>query len=234
VVSGTEAVVVDASLEPAIYMRLAQALGASIRHVLDTHVHADHLSRSRALADAAAASLWLPEQRRVHFPHRPLRDGDEIRFGATSLRALHTPGHTLESTCFLVDARWLLTGDTLFPTAVGRPDLEAGTGEARARALLLHASLRTLGGLDPRLLLLAGHTSVPIAFDHAVIGAPLGQALEAIRVPEDGATFADHLLPRIPPTPPNHHAIVASNEAGEMPEGDPMDLEAGANRCAVP
>lgn len=232
--SGTEAVVVDASLDASVYLAIASEHGWRIRHVLDTHIHADHLSRGRALADVAGASLWLPEQRRAHFAHRVLGDGAELGFGGTSLRALHTPGHTPESTSYLVDERWLLTGDTLFLSAVGRPDLEANEEEARARALLLHASLRRLIALDSRLLVLPCHTSTPVPFDHDVIAAPLGSVRDAIRLPETAALFAENVLSRIPPTPPNHHAIVERNEAGELPSGDPTDLEAGANRCAVP
>jgi len=231
--SGAEAVVVDASLEPEIYLRLAEARGWVIRHVLDTHIHADHLSRSRGLADLARASLWLPEPQRVRFEHRRLRDGDELSFGRSSLRAIHTPGHTLESTCYLVDEAWLLTGDTLFPASVGRPDLEANADEARRRALLLHGSLRRIFGLDPGLLVLASHTGHPVAFDKRVVGEVLGAVRDTIQLSSDADEFAERVLQRIPPTPPNHHAIVAHNEAGEFPAGDPTDLEAGANRCAI-
>lgn len=231
--SGTEAVVVDASLGPGVYLGVAEARGWVIRHVLDTHIHADHLSRSRLLAEVSGASLWLPEQHRARFAHRVLRDGTELRFGSTSLVALRSPGHTLESTSVLVDNRWLLTGDTLFPASVGRPDLEATVDETRTRAILLHSSLRRLFALDARLLVLPCHTSRPVPFDRIVVGSPLGAVRDAIELPEDPAAFAEQVLRRIPPTPPNHHAIVAHNEAGELPPGDPTDLEAGANRCAL-
>jgi glyoxylase-like metal-dependent hydrolase (beta-lactamase superfamily II) len=231
--SGTVAVVVDASLDPDVYLRIVSDRGWRIRHVVDTHIHADHLSRSRALAATAGSTLWLPEQRRVRFAHRILGDGAELSFGRTRLRALHTPGHTLESMSYLVDERWLLTGDTLFLSAVGRPDLEATADKARGRALLLHASLVRLFALDSRLLVLPSHTSAPVPFDHKVVGSPLGAVRDAIPLPADAAAFAMSVLGRIPQTPPNHHAIVSSNEAGELPPSDPTDLEAGANRCAV-
>jgi glyoxylase-like metal-dependent hydrolase (beta-lactamase superfamily II) len=231
--SGTDALVVDASLEPRIYVELAAAHGWEIRHVLDTHIHADHLSRSRGLAEMTGAALWFPEQKRVRFPHRILRDGDELEWGRAKLRALHTPGHTLESTSYLVDDRWLLTGDTLFPTSVGRPDLEASADEAGRRAVLLHGSLRRLFGLDPGLLVLACHTGVPVSFDERVIGELLGTVRDTIQLPSGADAFAERVLRRIPSTPPNHHTIVSHNEAGQLPDGDPTDLEAGANRCAI-
>jgi len=224
---------VDAPLDPAVYLQLARSRGWSIRHVLDTHVHADHLSRSRALAERAGATLWLPEQRRVVFGHHALEDGSTIRFGTILLEALSTPGHTPESMCYRVGQRWLLTGDTLFLSGVGRPDLEASGEEIRARAMLLHRSLTGLFALDPTLLVLPAHTSHPVEFDHRPIAATLSTVREAVRLPADPAVFADHVLARIPATPPNHHAIVTLNEAGELPSGDVTDLEAGANRCAV-
>ena len=231
--SGAEAVVVDASLDPEVYVALAEARGWTIRRALDTHIHADHLSRSRALAERVQAELWLPEQQRARFPHHVLHEGSEIHFGTSCLRALRTPGHTLESMSFLVDDRWLLTGDTLFPTAVGRPDLEASAEQARERALLLHGSLHRLLGLDPDLLVLATHASGPVAFDRRPVAAPLSVVREVIRLPKDAAAFAQQILDRLPPAPANSGTIVACNEAGELPAVDLTDLEAGANRCAV-
>ena len=224
---------VDASLDPDIYVDMATARGCMIGHVLDTHIHADHLSRSRALADRTGAQLLLPAQHRVTFSHRPLVEGTEIRFGSVMLRVLHTPGHTLESMCYLVNGRWLLTGDTLFLASVGRPDLEASAEQARARSLLLHGSLRRLIQLDERLLVLPGHASTPVAFDQALVGTTLAKVRDAVRIPESAEAFVNRILSRIPATPPNHSAIVGFNESGGLPAGDPTDLEAGPNRCAV-
>ena len=223
----------DASLDPEIYLGMAKARGWTIRHVLDTHIHADHLSRARALAASAGARLWLPEQGRVHFSYNALRNGSEIRYGSGMLRASSTPGHTAESMCFLTNAGWLLTGDTLFLAGVGRPDLEATGDESRGRAALLYRSLEMLLALDPKLLVLPSHTGSPIAFDGVPVTATLERVREAVALPAREADFVEHVLGRIPATPPNHHTIVGCNEAGEFPPGDPTDLEAGANRCAI-
>src|SRR6266704_5004982 len=99
--SNGEAAVVDASLEPQIYHRLADERGWRIRTVLETHVHADHLSRARALAVDSGARLCLPTTDRVSFEYAPLKDGDIVRVGSASFRVIHTPGHTLESTSYL-------------------------------------------------------------------------------------------------------------------------------------
>lgn len=231
--AGTAAVI-DAALDPAIYVDLATEHGWTITATLDTHIHADHLSRSRALAEITGATLLMPEQNRAAYPFQPLRDGDVVQIGEAVLVARQTPGHTLESMCYLLDGHALFTGDTLFLAGVGRPDLEASAAEARERARLLFASLRALTALPPETVVLPGHTSGPVPFDGQPIAATLGDVTartKLLGLPE--AEFVATILARIPPTPPNHVRIVALNEAGELPDGDPTELEAGANRCAV-
>jgi glyoxylase-like metal-dependent hydrolase (beta-lactamase superfamily II)/rhodanese-related sulfurtransferase len=232
VASADDAVVIDPSLEPHVYQRLVQREGWAVRHVVETHVHADHLSRGRALAAATGAQLHLPRQQRVTFPFTPLDDGQPIVVGHATITALHTPGHTDESTTYLMNGI-AFTGDTLFIRGVGRPDLHADGDEARRRARDLFASLKKLSALPSDLLVLPGHTSQSVPFD----GQPLTTRMQDVRtwltpwmVTE--ATFVDRLLADVPPAPPNFAAIVAINEAGDE-AADPTELEAGANRCAV-
>jgi glyoxylase-like metal-dependent hydrolase (beta-lactamase superfamily II)/rhodanese-related sulfurtransferase len=228
------AAVIDASLDPAVYQRLAANEGWVITDVLETHIHADHLSRARLLAEATGARLHLPEQDRASYPFIPIRDGDRLAIGSSRLLALRTPGHTVESTCYLLDGKALFTGDTLFVSGVGRPDLEASAGEARARARLLHASLRRLAALPADTVILSGHTSEPVPFDRKPIVATRGDVSARVRMLELAEdAFVAAILARIPPAPPHHSEIVAHNEAGTLPHRDPTDLEAGANRCAV-
>jgi glyoxylase-like metal-dependent hydrolase (beta-lactamase superfamily II) len=229
-----DAVVIDPSLDPGIYRDLAGRRSWQIRSVLETHVHADHLSRARALAAETGATLHLPATDRVTFPYEPLNDGDSVRVGSAQLRVLHTPGHTPESTCYFLDVLALFTGDTLFLGSVGRPDLEATPDEMHARAHLLHRSLRRLLELPADTRILPGHTSAAVPFD----GRPIVSGLRVVRertqlLRAEEAAFVTALLERIPPTPPNHHRIVALNEAGALPDEDPTELEAGANRCAI-
>lgn len=232
--SRDSAAVIDAALEPEIYLDLAQRYGWNITAILDTHIHADHLSRARRLAEQSGATLYLPDQERATFSFSPLRDGDALTIGLARLVTLHTPGHTLESTSYLLDNQALFSGDTLFLAGVGRPDLEASPAETRQRAHLLYHSLQRLLTLSPETLILPGHTSEPIAFDGQPVVASLAevqQRVELLSAPE--TDFVEALLARIPPTPPNHHPIVTLNESGATFEGDPTDLEAGANRCAI-
>jgi glyoxylase-like metal-dependent hydrolase (beta-lactamase superfamily II) len=232
--SSGEAIVIDASLDPQVYIKLANSHRWKIRQVLDTHIHADHLSRSKALAEATGARLFLPEQRRVSYDFTPLQDGAEVRVGKARLRVLHTPGHTFESASYLLDSEALFTGDTLFLTSIGRPDLEAIAGEAGIRARALYHSLRKLLALPQEILVLPGHASEPVPFDGQPICAPLldvKQHIDILDLAEDA--FIEAVLSRIPPTPPNHHRIVELNEAGVLPQSELTDLEAGANRCAI-
>jgi glyoxylase-like metal-dependent hydrolase (beta-lactamase superfamily II) len=229
-----QAAVIDAALPPGVYQDLAAEHGWTITHVLDTHVHADHLSRARLLAEQTGATLHLPEQDRVTYSFTPVRDGDTIGVGFSRIVALRTPGHTLESTSYFLDGKALFTGDTLFLAGVGRPDLEASPEQARARARLLHASLLRLTALPPETIILPGHTSEPAPFDGQPITATLADVTNRVgMLGLSEEAFLGAILARIPPTPPNHARIVALNESGELPDGDPTDLEAGANRCAV-
>jgi len=226
--------VIDASVEPAVYVGLAEERGWRIRHVLDTHIHADHLSRSRRLAEMAGAKLYVPEGAPVSYPHAALADGDAVEVGSSRLRAIRTPGHTTESTSYLLDGVALFTGDTLFLSAVGRPDLEATQEEAREKAHVLFGSVGHLLDLPSRTVVLPGHTSEPVPFDGVPISAPISEVQDKVGpLLEDENRFVQKVAGGASPTPENYERIVELNRAGEQPEGDPTELEAGANRCAA-
>jgi glyoxylase-like metal-dependent hydrolase (beta-lactamase superfamily II)/rhodanese-related sulfurtransferase len=232
--SRDQAAVIDASVAPEAYLDLASRSRWKITDVFETHVHADHLSRSRQLANLCGATLRLPAQQRVNYRFADVRDGEIIQVGDARLRAIHTPGHTAESTCYLLDGKVLFTGDTLSLAGVGRPDLEATAGGARLRAEMLHASLKRILALPAETLILPGHVNHPAPFDGVPLYTRLAEVQERVQSLQlPMSDFVTWILGRIPPTPPNHHQIVQLNEQGLWPEGDPTDLEAGANRCAV-
>jgi glyoxylase-like metal-dependent hydrolase (beta-lactamase superfamily II) len=229
-----EAAVIDPSIAPDVYLEIARRHHWSIHDVIDTHVHADHLSRARELARQAGAALRLPSQDRVKFAYTPIADGERIPWGKATLRALRSPGHTNESTCYVMNEAAVFTGDTLFTNGVGRPDLHANPEAARERARALFASLTRLQQLPSDLLVLPAHTSEPIAFDGHAIAARLGDV--AARLSgwlSSESAFVERVTSNLPATPPNFARIVELNEVGEFPPGDPTELEAGANRCAV-
>src|SRR4028118_1673640 len=117
------------------------------------HAPAPPRPRAKPLAELTGAELHMPEGAPVSYPFSPLNDGDEIRIGEVGLRAVATPGHTPESTSYLLDggatSGGLFTGDTLFLSAVGRPDLGASPEGAWGKARALHGSLRRVLELDP-------------------------------------------------------------------------------------
>src|SRR6185295_10628674 len=123
-----EAAVVDPRRDVDEYIDEAKRQGLVIRHVIETHLHADFVSGHRELALRTGAKIYFGARANAAVDHVPVRDGDEIAFGSVTLRFLETPGHTPESVCILVtdrsesaEPRAVLTGDTLFIGDVGRP-----------------------------------------------------------------------------------------------------------------
>ncbi len=136
-----EAAVVDPQYDIQPYLDLAEERHYRITHVIDTHLHADHVSGNRRLAAATGAGLYLHEQADVLFPVIPLRDGDELHLGQLILRVVHTPGHRPEAISLLVinpprspEPSMVLSGDTLFVGDVGRPDFGGVEGAAQEYA----------------------------------------------------------------------------------------------------
>jgi len=162
--SAGEAAVIDPSVSPDVYLDIASRYGWSIRSVLETHIHADHLSRARELVRPTGAALLLPTQQRVRFAFTAVAEGDRIPVGSARLTAMHTPGHTSESTSYVLNETAVFTGDTLFTKGVGRPDLHADPEAARQRARALFDSLSRLRNLQPEMVVLPAHASEPIAF----------------------------------------------------------------------
>jgi len=234
VASGNDAVVIDPSLAAEVYTDLARRRRWTIRYVLETHIHADHLSRARELATQTRAALLLPPQQRAKFPFTAVADGERVQVGTATLEVRHTPGHTDESTSYLLNDAAIFTGDTIFTNGVGRPDLHADVEAVRQRARALFQSLTRLRQLPPDMLVLPAHTSEPIAFDGQSIAARMKDVSTWLSgwITSESA-FVERVTANLPPTPPNFVRIVELNEAGEFPSGDATDLEAGANRCAV-
>lgn len=148
--SDGQAIVVDPQRDVEQYIAEAAEQKLKIAHVLETHLHADFVSGHRELAERTGAEIVFGEQAHATFPHRAVKDGDELRIGSVRLRILETPGHTPEGICALVDdptnldaPMKLLTGDTLFIGDVGRPDLAGSKGFTAAEmAGMLYDSLR--------------------------------------------------------------------------------------------
>jgi hydroxyacylglutathione hydrolase len=152
--SDGEAVVVDPQRDVDLYVKAAAEHGVAIRHIFETHLHADFVSGHKELAARTGAKIYMGAQAGAKFEHVPIGDGFELKFGKASIRVMETPGHTPESICLVVTDReksispWaVLTGDTLFIGDVGRPDLSPRHTPAQLAGLLydsLHTKLLTL------------------------------------------------------------------------------------------
>ena len=232
--SNNEAIVVDASLPIEAYEDVLRNDRLKLKHVIETHIHADHLSRSKQLAETNNLTLHLPIPNKVVFDFIPVNETTVFQIGNIKIKAIQTPGHTLESICYLINDKVLLTGDTLFINGVGRPDLKANNEEATKKSKMLYQSLQKLLALDENLIVMPAHSSQPIDFDNTTIQATIGNIKKNVAILQlKEEEFINAILERIPPTPANYLSIVEKNITGDFSDINPVDLEAGANRCAV-
>ena len=232
--SGDEAIVIDASLDPEVYIKLAEEKGWTITKVTDTHLHADYVSRTGELAEATDADHLLYHKANVEYPVTPVKNNQSITFGNSSITVLHTPGHTPESTSFLLNRKAVLTGDTLFTDGVGRPDLKANQQQALRKAERLYQSLQKLLQLDGNTKVLPAHTADSVRIGDPVITSTieeLSKNVELLSLSKEKFVWA--AVSRIPPTPSNYQTISAINRKGDCEGHKLEELEAGANRCAV-
>jgi hydroxyacylglutathione hydrolase len=225
-----QAVVVDplADLGARAYALEAADRGLRIAYVIDTHVHADHRSAAQELGRATGATLALPEGAATEYPFHPLRDGDLVEIGAVRLQVLHTPGHTPESICLLgtdtarSEQPWfLLSGDTLFPGDVGRPDLLLDDADAQARtreqAGQLYDSLfGRLLALDDIIEVYPGHFGGSACGGVNMSGKPAStigfeRRWNLALQQRDRAAFVAFVLESLRPQPENYQQIKREN-----------------------
>jgi glyoxylase-like metal-dependent hydrolase (beta-lactamase superfamily II)/rhodanese-related sulfurtransferase len=235
---GGEAAVVD-PLAAAVdeYVAAADELGVSIEYAVDTHVHADHVSGVRALADETDAERVLPagaSDRGLASDASLVADGDSICVGDRDLAVTAAPGHTTEQ----VVLGWgedLLTADCLFLDSVGRPDLE---DEDRARDLAAdqYDTLQSVFARSEATRVLPGHVEAETERTGGDGGfaRSLGDVRSGLALAElDREAFVDRITTDLPPRPADYETIVAVN-LGEKPVDEAaLDAERGPNNCAV-
>lgn len=239
VVSNGEAAVIDSTRMIDTYLDFADDIGVKITHVLDTHLHADHISGGRRIAEVTNAAYWLPpkDAAEVTFEYQPLEGGKVITIGHTAIdiQALYSPGHTIGSTSFVVDQKYLLSGDILFIDSIGRPDL-AGLAEDWVGDLreTLYSRYREL---SDELIVLPSHFMI---IDELNEDGSVAKKLGALFAENHGLNIADEtefrelVTGNLPPQPNAYQEIRETNMGKIEPDDEKQrEMEIGPNRCAV-
>jgi len=241
IVSSGEAAVVDPSRNAEWYLGFARERGARVVQVLDTHIHADHMSGGPELARRAGAPYFVSAGLGFELRQRvtPLADGQQVRLGGAAgvsieVRVIRTPGHTPGSTSFLVDGRYLLTGDTLFVASVGRPDLG---GHVLEWGRDLFASLKQrLADLPPDTCVLPAHFASQSEIGReGVVWGRLGELRKS--VPElqleTADAFVEAVRGAVKDPPAAYAEIIKLNLGGQASEEQVSEWELGKNQCAA-
>jgi glyoxylase-like metal-dependent hydrolase (beta-lactamase superfamily II)/rhodanese-related sulfurtransferase len=230
---------IDPSGDVEPYLAIAEEMGSQITDVFDTHLHADHISLGRQLASHAEAVYHLSpgDGEDAAFEYAALEDGEVFTFGELELivRTVATPGHTPGSTSLEVHDRFLMTGDAVFVSGVGRPDL-GGETEPWARDLF-NTIHKKLGGLKRELEVCPAHyTARSESRDDGTLRRSLGDLLENDPVVsmDDEASFVDYVVSHLGEPPEVYAKIRLVNLGLTSPDAEmAKELEVGRNECAL-
>lgn len=239
IVSNGEAAIVDATRMTDVFIDFAKQLDVKITNVLDTHLHADHISGGRKIAEAVEGTYWLPpkDATEVTFAYEPLEDGRVITVGTSKIdiQALYSPGHTIGSTSFIVDDTYLLSGDILFIDSIGRPDL-AGLAEDWVEDLRETLYIRYRELAEDLLVLPAHFMIVEELNDDGSVSEKLGTLFannHGLNI-EDEQEFRQMVTGNLPPQPNAYQEIRQMNMGKITPDEETQrEMEIGPNRCAV-
>ncbi|MCZ2259522.1 MBL fold metallo-hydrolase [Sporosarcina sp. G11-34] len=239
IISNGEAAIVDATRMTEIFIDFAKELNVTIKHVLDTHLHADHISGGRKIAAAVNGTYWLPpkDAEEVTFAYERLEEGRTITIGETAIdiQPLYSPGHTIGSTSFVVDNTYLLSGDILFIDSIGRPDLvglaEDWVGDLRETLYIRYKELTA------DLIVLPAHFMIIEELnDDGSVFEKLGTLFaenHGLNI-EDEAEFRQMVTGNLPPRPNGYQEIREMNMGKISPDEETQrEMEVGPNRCAV-
>ncbi len=238
--TGYEAAVIDPLLPIEDYLRIAEGEmnNAKITKVMDTHLHADHVSGAKQLAEKTDAELYLSpyENYKEIGSFSRLNDGDIIRIGSVPLQVIYTPGHTQGSLSLWLGNKLLFTGDTLFVNNIGRPDLKEQTEKLASK---LHASIKgRIFRLPDETIILPAHHDRPVEAD-TFIEAQLGDVKSQQNLQQifglQKELFVQRMNSITMPTPPSYKEIMPMNEGEkEKPSLNEIhQLEMGPNRCSA-
>ena len=238
-ISEGEAAIIDAVRFTEVFTNFAKEKGVEIKHIFDTHLHADHISGGRHIASITGATYYLPSKdaEEVVFEYTALEDDLTVKLGASEIEvgALYSPGHTIGSTSFVIDSSYLLTGDILFIDSIGRPDL-AGLAENWVGDLreTLYKRYRELA--EDLIVLPAHFMIIEELNEDGTVAKRLGDLFaenHGLNV-EDEAVFRKMVTDGLPPQPNAYQEIRQVNMGKITPDNDEQtEMEIGPNRCAV-
>lgn len=235
-----EAAVIDPTQHIDQFLDLTTDTAHEITHVIDTHIHADHISGGRALADKVDATYYLSNRagdRSVAFDYEPLGRNEVVSVGPLELKAIATPGHTSEMMSILVNDDAVFTGDTLFVDSVGRTELQFEDGEVTNAAHQMYESLHgSLLSLPDAITVLPGHSSTSWQSGDDGVFTSIGDVrtnLDLLQLDEE--RFVANFTDALPDKPPNYETIIEINTGNkELPSPEEAEeLELGPNRCAI-
>ncbi len=237
--SNGEAAIIDTARMTDVYENFAEKQGIQIKHLIDTHLHADHISGGLSLANKVDGKYHLPpkDATEVTFDYTPLEEGKDIIVGNTAVNfhPVYSPGHTIGSTSFIIDDTYLLTGDILFVKSIGRPDL-AGLAEDWVGDLrnTLYNRYKELS--DDLVVLPAHYSFAEELGEGGRVSARLGDLYNknsGLQV-EDEGVFRKMVTEDLPPQPNAYQDIRQTNLGQITPEQEEQkEMEIGPNRCAV-
>ncbi|SES68922.1 Glyoxylase, beta-lactamase superfamily II [Salinibacillus kushneri] len=237
--SNGDAAIIDTNRMISIYESFAAERDVQIKHLIDTHLHADHISGGRELAEKVGGTYYLPpkDATEVTFDYTPVEEGRDITVGNTTVKVqpIYSPGHTIGSTSFIIDDQYFLTGDILFVESIGRPDL-AGKAEDWV-ADLRNTLYNKYKELSEDLLVLPAHYSFAKELgEGGLVSARLGHLYKVnsgLQVDDEGE-FRKMVTENLPPQPNAYEDIRKTNMGKINPENEEQrEMEIGPNRCAV-
>lgn len=239
IISNGEAAIVDTLRMTEVFERFAAEQGIMIKHTIDTHLHADHISGGRALAEKTGATYWLPpkDAEEVTFHYARLEDKQTITVGNTiiSIQPVYSPGHTIGSTSLIIDDQYLLSGDILFIESIGRPDL-AGLAEDWVGDLrkTLYERYKEL---SQDLIVLPAHFGKMTELDErGAVSARLSDLyLENLGLQVDDEQQFRSMVTKNLPQQPNAYQEIRQINMGKITPNheEQREMEIGPNRCAV-
>ena len=231
-ISEGQAIVIDPLFPAEKYQEIATKNDAKIIKITDTHQHADHLSSAWILAEITNSTCYESGLEQWERDSKFLKDDDSFEFGKAKLRVCHTPGHTPGSLSYVVDEKYVFTGDILFIESIGRPDLRDNAEEFAGE---LYNSLHNkLLKLPSQTIVLPAHHGITVKPENGVFFTTIEKASKHDILQLSKEEFVKKVVGMTPPRPINYRKIIKINK-GSLPfiQKNVPDLELGPNRCSI-